>query len=477
MRINTNIAAINAHRQLNITFNAQSKSTERLASGKRVNRAADDAAGLAISEKMRGQIRGLHRAGYNIQDGLSLLKVMDGGMDTISSMLIRQRELVIQGMNDTNTETDREAILKEIKQITKEIDDTANNVQFNEINLLNVADGIADGVGSLHISDFLAANPAWNPLNLDTSLSLAALDGAGQQVSFSKEGVSFDIITDRGNISTTGVFSHSGWPGTMLPPLGFGLPSGPHVDANGNTFFRQGFLAHGSLTTGGTSHDFHVAFEQIVAIIDNPDGDGEVFQVTINTGLSFVDSTITAMLPPLYIERMRFNHAGRIFTIYPMAFGQPAPGGGPGFFTFQGQSISFIIDGGGDDDLSEDLIIQKGANQFQTTTLNRHDMRSETLGITNLGFNNESLGAIDDAILTVNMARAVTGAQHNRLEHAYSNVGIAGENQSAAESRIRDTDMAQAMTEHVRLGILQQSGVAMLAQANAMPQTVLQILG
>ncbi|WP_053429070.1 flagellin [Rossellomorea marisflavi] len=137
MRINHNIAALNTHRQLNSATNAQSKSMEKLSSGLRINRAGDDAAGLAISEKMRGQIRGLDMASKNAQDGISLIQTAEGALNETHSILQRMRELAVQSSNDTNTESDRKELQKEVDQLTQEIDRIANTTEFNTQKLLN----------------------------------------------------------------------------------------------------------------------------------------------------------------------------------------------------------------------------------------------------------------------------------------------------------------------------------------------------
>jgi len=137
MRINNNLQAINTHRQMGVVENAQSKSMEKLSSGYRINRAGDDAAGLSISEKMRGQIRGLNQASRNAQDGISLIQTAEGALNETQSILQRMRELSVQAANDTNVTADRTAIQSEITTLTSEIDRIADKTQFNKKNLLN----------------------------------------------------------------------------------------------------------------------------------------------------------------------------------------------------------------------------------------------------------------------------------------------------------------------------------------------------
>lgn len=271
LRINQNVTALNAHRNLTQTDNALSKSLEKLSSGLRINRAADDAAGLAISEKMRGQIKGLAQATRNAQDAISLIQTAEGALNETHSILQRMRQLAVQAANDTNTDDDRAQIQQEIDQLIEELNRIGDTTQFNTKVLLS------------------------------------------------------------GDFATSGLV-------------------------------------------------FHI-----------------------------------------------------------------------------------------------------GANQNQSITLTIGDMRARALGVSGLNVTsqtlaNSSITLIDAAINTVSTERSKLGAYQNRLEHTIANLGVAQENLTAAESRIRDVDMAAEMMEFTRAQILLQAGTAMLAQANTMPQAVLQLL-
>ncbi|MGM0754079.1 MAG: flagellin [Bacillota bacterium] len=170
MRINHNIAALNTYRQLNSASTAQSSSMEKLSSGLRINKAGDDAAGLSISEKMRGQIRGLEQASRNAQDGISLIQTAEGALNETHSMLQRMRELAVQASNDTNTTEDRTAIQDEADQLAKDINRIARDTQFNGQDLLTGTGG-PNGNGSFTFQ--VGANE-----NQQISLSVAAMDGA-----------------------------------------------------------------------------------------------------------------------------------------------------------------------------------------------------------------------------------------------------------------------------------------------------------
>ena len=288
LRIYQNVEALNAHRQLAVNQGNLSKSIEKLSSGLRINRAGDDAAGLAISEKMRGQIRGLKQAQRNAQDGISLIQTAEGALQEVHAILQRMRELAVQAANDTNTLDDRREIQKEINQLLEEIDRIADNTEFNTQKLLD---------GTFQDKQIHIGANATQSLEIDIS-----------------------------SMKTTAI---------------------GYTDGSGTTTISTLKVDVDSASTGG--------------VLTNSDAD---------------------------------------------------------------KAITFIQ------------------------------------------------GAID----MVSAERSKLGAYQNRLEHTIANLGTAAENLAAAESRIRDVDMAAEMMEFTKNQILQQAGVAMLAQANMAPQAVLQLL-
>ena len=288
MRINNNIMALNAHRQLGANQASSAKSMEKLSSGYRINRAGDDAAGLAISEKMRGQVRGLKQASRNAQDGISLIQTAEGALNETHSILQRMRELAVQSANDTNTATDRNEIQKEVNALIDEIDRIAGQTEFNTKKLL-------DG------------NTA---------------------------------------VATTGL-------------------------------------------------EFHI-------------GANEGQSITLNIACmtsAAIGTTTNSMV--------------------------------------------------------SNLVVTTGS----------------TGGVLTQGDADGAIKIIDDAIGSVSAERSKLGAYQNRLEHTIANLGTSAENLQAAESRIRDLDMAEEIMAFTKNNILQQAATAMLAQANMAPQSVLQLLG
>lgn len=393
MRINNNMMAINAHRQLGITNSASSKTLEKLSSGMRINRAGDDAAGLAISEKMRGQIRGLNMASKNAQDGISLIQTAEGGLNETHAILQRMRELAVQAANDTNTEGDRGEIQKEINQLTSEINRIGNTNEFNTQKLLN--------------GDKASVYTEKSKIEFDlTGMTAGSITVLGKKI---------DFDTDEGKTATA-------------------VKTAIEGDETLNAKYTV------------TVETNKVTIETK----ENGSAEGMTADLSAATDIDSADVKTT--------------------------------------------------EGAKDD--SAVLQFQIGANQNQSMSLEISDMRAKALGITNEG-TDAKLGVTDGtsseikeqaldvsthaeaasavttiqgAIDKVSAERSKLGAMQNRLEHTIKNLDTSAENLQAAESRIRDVDMAKEMMEFTKNNILQQAATAMLAQANSLPQGVLQLL-
>ncbi|MFB5660996.1 flagellin [Alteribacillus sp. HJP-4] len=363
MIINNNITALNTHRQLGINQDAQQGSMEKLSSGMRINKAGDDAAGLAISEKMRGQIRGLDQASRNAQDGISMIQTAEGALGETQNILQRMRELSVQSANDTNTGSDREELQKEVAELQSEVDRIADNTEFNEQKLLN---------GNLG-----------GKVNSDSDTTTA-----------------FDV-TGVSDISTSGAKEDT------------------YTLTADNT---------GKLTLENSAEDKSQT-------ISNDEGEQT---------LNFSDFGIS----------IKTNDAYEIDSLADKDIDITAG------------SASFHI----------------GANEDQSIDLSINDMSQEGLGIEDLDISdqegaNEAIATISQALKDVSAERSKLGANQNRLDHTISNLDNSSENLSAAESRIRDVDMAKEMMENTRANTLAQASQSMLAQANQQPQSVLQLLG
>ena len=351
LQINTNVAAMNAYRNLSSTQGTMSTSLERLSSGLRINRAADDAAGLAISEKLRAQSSGLNQATANAQDGISLIQTAEGALNESHSILQRMRQLSVQSANDTNSDADRTQIQKEVTALSSELDRLSTATQFNGKNLM---DGTFSGKFQI------GANAGQ-----EIAVSIGGTDLASL-------GLSTAVKATAGN----GVAA-SGFTGTS--PVG-----------------------NFTITSGG----------------DVQDSAGLKVGAYAANVVTFTDNTL-------------------------------------GTVTFASSALTGGVAAG-------------AAGSFSIT--NGVDVSTQALA-------SGSITTIDTAISNISGMRADLGAVQNRLQHTVNSLNVAAENTTAAESRIRDTDMAKEMTAFTRSQILSQAGVSMLAQANSAPQSVLKLLG
>ncbi|OGX79823.1 flagellin [Exiguobacterium sp. SH31] len=383
MIINNNMNAMNAHRNMSFNTTNTGKAMEKLSSGLRINRAGDDAAGLAISEKMRGQIRGLDQASRNAQDGISLIQTAEGALNETHSILQRMRELAVQSSNDTNTEADRKELQKEVNQLTEEIDRIANTTEFNTQKLLN---GDKKGLSAAETGSFSLQN------NSRADITITPTDT--------------DDIDVTGTITITRVNNEAG----------------------------------------------ETNFE-----VSDPAG----------TGFSLDDVTdaaaeITGATDTIAIAGLTDMGVGESIT------------------------ISFNAAKAADTDTSKAASLQIGANSGQNLRVGLEDMRATALGvrnasgdaidITDAGKATTAVTTINNAIESVSAERSKLGAVQNRLEHTINNLNVGAENLQAAESRIRDVDMAKEMMNFTKNNILNQASQAMLAQSKSQPEAVLQLL-
>ncbi|HHV79242.1 MAG TPA: flagellin [Firmicutes bacterium] len=374
MRINHNINALNAWRNLTITDGSLAKSLEKLSSGYRINRAADDAAGLAISEKMRAQVQGLQLAQRNAQNAVSLIQTAEGALNETHAILLRMRELAVQASSTTLQAEDRNAITAEMTELKKELARISDTTEFNGIKLLNgdlavklanvgTGIGVAQGISKIDVSGALTRVYRLDYVAVDKKLTL----------------------TRRNATNTADEASES--------------------------------IVLASLPTGYDTVEVNFSSLGI--------------KVTLNANLT---------------ADISLNN------------------------TFEVQASGTGV-----------ATVLIGANAGQELTFNIGNMSDVGLGVntvavdtvTNAG---AAITAIDAAIQTVSNQRATLGAIQNRLEHTILNLGVAAENLTAAESRIRDVDMALEMAEFTKNQILVQSGTAMLAQANVQPQAILKLL-
>jgi flagellin len=445
MIINHNIAALNTFNQLTANSTKMNSSLAKLSSGMRINSAADDAAGLAISQKMQGQINGLDQASRNAQDSISLVQTAEGALNESQSILQRMRELAVQASNDTNTSSDRTAMQTELNQLTQEIDRIGNTTQFNTKNLLDGGAAVAATVTGTGVTV--------NGGTADTKVGAAALLTAWAQATAATSSAttatfidSTAIMAADSTITLNGVSFAFGATDTVQNVLDTINNAGIGAKASyaGNTisFASTGIGSKASLAISGVANSFA--------------GTGTV--------LAGKDATATITDSPAYTAD------GNTITIQ--------AGSAKGLsFNVSGASgnatITVTANGG--------LSMQIGANQNQSMYVSIGDMRSAALGVNNIDLSStmnagKAIATIDSAITTVSTERSKLGAYQNRLEHTINNLTTSSQNLTSAQSRIQDVDMAKEMMNYTKSSIINQAATAMLAQANQMPQSVLKLL-
>lgn len=455
MIINHNITALNTHRQLSANTQATSKNIEKLSSGLRINRAGDDAAGLAISEKMRGQIRGLDQASRNAQDGISLIQTAEGALNETHSILQRMRELSVQSANDTATDADRAEMQKEVAQLKSEVDRISDTTEFNSKKLLDgsVAKTAtsATSFANTNITGVTVTNDA---LKADTYTVAVA---AGATEVFTEVSDTTDVtaiaITTGGTVNMGSYTLSSTENSGDNTKLDYVLK-----DADGKQLAT--LTADKTATTAALGgFDFTVT--------DSSGG---------TTGVGSLKFTV-GQTASFTVSDSAGNTVGTT-TLTNDKSGKASVGGFE--FSFNSDLAASVNDA--DIKITDSsLEFQIGANQGQTVKIAIGDMDTTGLDINTLDVSNKTgaqtaITKLDAAIQSVSGERSKLGAYQNRLEHTINNLGTTSENLSAAESRIRDVDMAKEMMQQTKNNILAQAAQAMLAQANQQPQGVLQLL-
>ena len=483
MVVQHNMQAINANRMLNVTTSAQAKSTEKLSSGYRINRAADDAAGLTISEKMRKQIRGLDQASTNAQDGVSSVQTAEGALTEVHSMLQRMNELATQAANGTNSkDSDRQAIQDEIDQLTTEIDRVSETTKFNETYLLKGDKGatknvymtghdaglkgtLTDGAKSAtFVMDDLKAGDKVTIGGKEYSIGSTTADvkaeikepAANGTTSVTIDGNTYDIIKAAGGTTVC-----KGGTTTALTAADLGGTG----NANATVNDLQGLVKDGSKVT--------ISGKEYTAMTDAKKADG-------TAGTDGVDDDDSSVISKSVAEdkiAAELTSANNIGTVDHAATVAKTAANGKTTYTIT-KGYATVAD-----TLSFNLHVGADADMTNKINVSIDSMDSASLGIKGLNIKDDSgnaatyaVDAISDAISKVSSQRSALGAVQNRLEHTINNLDNVVENTTTAESRIRDTDMASEMVNYSKNNILAQAGQSMLAQANQSTQGVLSLL-
>ncbi|MDR3592041.1 MAG: flagellin [Negativicutes bacterium] len=424
MTIATNMSALNTWNQLTKNTNAMNSALEKLSSGYKINSASDDAAGLAISEKMLNQINGLDQASNNAQDASSLVQTADGALEETNSILERMRELAVQSASDTNTSADRANIQDEVDALVSEINNIADTTQFNTKKLLDgsMSKAVATATVNIESNDALknsggtlATNTALTALTDTAGNSLGIATGDTVTVSYMKDGT---LYSKSITLTTANVGS------VTLNSLATGAG------------FKLSVVAAASSTAKG------VATGTVQATASTTGTAGAIYGLTIKV-TDKNDDNISAATDAL-----------SSFTQTTAAKDKTVTG-----------TATVLI----------------GANTGQDISINIGNMDATALGVEGIDVSsqaaaNVAISVIDTATATVSAQRAELGAVVNRLDATTSNLSTASENLTAANSLIKDTDMASEMATYTKLSVITQAATAMLAQANSQPQSVLKLI-
>lgn len=466
--INTNIASLNSQRSLNGSQNALNTALQRLSSGLRINSAKDDAAGLAISERMTSQIRGLNQAARNANDGISLAQTAEGALTEIGNNLQRIRELAVQSANATNSASDRAALQAEVAQLAAEIDRVATQTDFNGTKLLD---------GSFTAQAFQVGANAGQTVSID-QIANARSSSLGQYQGFSLQNESIGTANNTAasqSITIDGV-AHSlgsiandakdlanainskniaGMTATANETVRTAGTSAITASANGVSTFELNGITINLTGTGDASSNRSLAMDAInsqssvtgVRAVDTGTGlelraaDGRNITVDNFVVGSNTDATLQDWgLDGNTIEGAKIN------------LNYSAPAGVSGNVTFS------------------------GAFNLGPIAIGATGVAVNAIDISTVSGASDALASLDAALTTINSSRADLGAMQNRFGSVVTNLQTTSENLSASRSRIQDADFAAETAALTRAQILQQAGVAMLAQANALPNNVLSLL-
>lgn len=507
MRINHNITAMIANNTLNKNHNSMATAIERLSSGYRINYAKDDAAGLAISQKMRLQIRNLQQANRNAGDGVSVMETAEGALTEVHSMLQRMKELTVKAANETNCPEDRQTIQDEIDVMRDEIQRISDSTHFNQKKLLNGDLGRASyidtgnvikGVKTLEISDavnlkeysFTVTQDARQAVAVGGAIGMAAGSTitAAQAGTISINGESIEINAgDTADEVFAKIQELCDWTGNKvftadsLDTTG-GLPENAGYTPSTNAFGNGGQLVIVSDYYGSSEEiDIKCSNDQLGALLGIKDSlfVGTDVQATLGDGFSPTatvscdGNTITVKDSSgfLMVMEAKQGACGTGFTD-PVLGGtdtssQPTAG------TAFNAKVEVLSAG--------QMVFQIGANQEETMTVTIPEVSPRILGIDDMNVVSASdarnaIEKVDEAIKKVSEVRAKLGAYQNRLEHTESSLEISEESMTSSLSRILDSDMAEEMTNYTQQNLLTQTATNVLAKANAHPESILQLL-
>lgn len=463
MKINYNMSAVVTNSQLLRTEGNLTDAMEKLSSGLRINHAKDDAAGMAISNKMNLQIDALEQASRNASDGTSVLQTTDGALDEVTSIIQRMRELAVQAASDSNTQSDKEAAQQEIESLKDEIDRVSKDTEFNTKNLLDgTLDNRVYAKNVSRISTSTYVDPGQYQVTVTSAATKANLNATAAAFTDLTASVgaagTVDVNGSKVDISSTDTYEQ------VLEKIRSTAQIG-ETEANIGTGVDAGKLMLTSAAYGSKS-----------------DIDLTISNITLANALGFSETepaTVTGTDAKLDLTSGFSNSATA-----------SVEGNSAVITDKNGFEFSFLID----DDYSDSsnpidfdvtdigaMTLQIGANENQTMDVRIPQINTDTLylddiDVTTVNGANTAIDRLDDALSKVNSTRSSIGAYSNRLDYAVDSLDATNENMTSALSRIEDVDMAEEMSEYTQQNVLQQAAISVLTQANDMPQQVLQLL-
>lgn len=506
MRINHNITAMLANNTLNKNHNAMSTAIERLSSGYRINYAKDDSAGLAISQKMRTQIRGLQQANRNAGDGISVIETAEGALTEVHAMLQRMKELAVKAANDVNCAEDRQTLQDEIEVMNQEIQRISDSTQFNQKKLLNGDLGrasyidtgdVVKGVKTLEISDavdleeysFEVSQDARQAVSVGGPITMAA----GTVVTAQQAGtvtINGETIEIQPGDSTDQIYSKlqdlCEWTGNKIFVADdldntAGLEENAGYTPSANPFGNGGQLVIVSDYYGSSEKiDISCSNDELAGLLGITDSIATGTDVAVELGDGFSPTatvacdgntiTVTDSSGFKMVMEARQGACETSFTDPTMAAGGSAQATGSQTYEAKVEVLS-----------AGQMVFQIGANEEETMTVTIPRVSPEILGTDDINLvcgqdASEAIAKIDEAIKMVSDVRAKLGAYQNRLEHTETSLGVSEESMTNSLARILDCDMAAEMTNYTQQNLLTQTATNMLAKANAHPESILQLL-
>jgi flagellin len=471
--INTNVPSLTAQRNLATSGSSLATSLQRLSSGLRINSAKDDAAGLAISERMSGQIRGLDQARRNANDGISLAQTAESSLDSAGKALQRIRELAVQSSNSSNSSSDRQALQDEVTQLTGELDRIAQTTEFNGLKLLD---------GSFSSSTFQVGANAFQTITTtsanfrSTVYGLNRVDGTVSQAiatTGSASSVAAGSLTLNGYVGATSVNIAAGESAKTTAANVNAVTNATGITASARSEFDATFVVGQSYAIEVNAANSATVTVSFSVTANTADGLASAVQAfNEQSGKTGVTAKVNATNDGVTLtneagENIRLDNVSATTTAMLTAAGASVSNATSivvaGKVTFD-SSRSFNMSGSNN-------ILAGGSGTYGSSLA-----AVSTLDVTTFTNSTKALAIVDSALTAVNAQRAKFGAVQSRFENTISNLQSTAENLSAARSRIRDTDFAAETANLSRNQVLQQAGTAMLAQANQLPQQVLSLL-